>query len=125
MTELCYTEDHEWVKIEGDEAVIGITDHAQDQLGDIVFIELPEIGRTMQIGDEVAVIESVKAASEIYAPIDGEVVSVNDKLTEKPDLVNKDPEGDSWLFRLRLANPNQIETLMDKDAYQKFVTENS
>jgi glycine cleavage system H protein len=115
-----YTEEHEWIRVEGDEATVGITDFAQGQLGDIVFVELPEAGRQVTKGGDAAVVESVKAASDVYAPVDGEVTEPNPALSDDPSLVNIDPEGEGWFFRLRLANPSQLDGLMDSDAYKAF-----
>lgn len=120
MSEKRYTEDHEWVMVSGDEATVGISDHAQEQLGDIVFVELPEVGKTLAKGKEAAVVESVKAASEIYAPADGEVTAVNDVLSDEPGKVNSDPEGDGWFFKMKLSDPSQVEKLMDAAAYKAF-----
>ena len=116
-----YTEEHEWIRVEGDEATVGITDFAQGQLGDIVFVELPESGRQVTKGGEAAVVESVKAASDVYAPVSGEVVEANSALDADPSLVNNDPQGEGWFFRLRLADPSQLDGLMDAEAYQAFV----
>jgi glycine cleavage system H protein len=115
-----YTEEHEWIRVEGDEATVGITDFAQGQLGDIVFVELPEAGRQVTKGGEAAVVESVKAASDVFAPVDGEVTEPNSALGDDPSLVNSDPEGEGWFFRLRLADPTQLDGLMDADAYKAF-----
>jgi glycine cleavage system H protein len=115
-----YTEEHEWIRVEGGEAIVGITDFAQGQLGDIVFVELPEAGRQVVKGGEAAVVESVKAASDVYAPVDGEIVEPNSALGDDPSLVNSDPEGEGWFFRLRLADPSQLEGLMDSDSYKAF-----
>ena len=115
-----YTEEHEWIRVEGDEATVGITDFAQGQLGDIVFVELPEAGRQVTKGAEAAVVESVKAASDVYAPVDGEIVEPNPALGEDPSLVNSDPEGEGWFFRLRLTDPSQLDGLMDADSYKAF-----
>lgn len=116
-----YSKDHEWVKIEGDTATIGITEHAQEQLGDVVFVELPEVGKTVKKGGEAAVVESVKAASEVYAPLSGEVVAVNSELAGDPGLVNRSAEKDAWFMKVRLSSPGEIEELMDKAAYDRFV----
>jgi glycine cleavage system H protein len=116
-----YTEEHEWISVEGDVATVGITDFAQGQLGDIVFVELPEAGRQVTKGGEAAVVESVKAASDVYAPVDGEITEPNAALSDDPSLANSDPEGEGWFFRLRLANPSQLEGLMDLAAYKAFV----
>ena len=115
-----YTKEHEWVRVEGDTATVGITDFAQGQLGDIVFVEVPEAGRQVSQGGEAAVVESVKAASDVYAPVTGEVTEANPALGDDPSLVNTDPEGEGWFFRLRLGNPSQLEGLMDSDAYKAF-----
>jgi glycine cleavage system H protein len=115
-----YTEEHEWISVEGDVATVGITDFAQGQLGDIVFVELPEAGRQVTKGGEAAVVESVKAASDVYAPVDGEVTEPNAALSDDPSLANSDPEGEGWFFRLRLADASQLEGLMDSEAYKAF-----
>ena len=124
MSELRFTKDHEWVRREGDTVVIGITDYAQEQLGDVVYVELPEIGRQVARGKEAAVVESAKAASEVYAPVSGEVVAVNDVIAGDPGKVNADPMGDGWFIKLRLADPGQLDALLDEAAYRKFVAEN-
>lgn len=116
-----YTKDHEWIEIDGDVVVVGITDHAQDQLGDITYVELPHVGRTLAPGDTFAVVESVKAASDVYAPIAGEVVAVNEALEERPELVNEAAEGDGWFARLRPAEPAAVEAMMDRAAYETFL----
>jgi glycine cleavage system H protein len=115
-----YTEEHEWISVQGDEATVGITDFAQGQLGDIVFVELPEAGRQVSKGGEAAVVESVKAASDVFAPVDGEVTEPNPALGDDPSLVNTDPEGEGWFFKLRLSDPSQLQGLMDADAYKAF-----
>ncbi|HEY0111642.1 MAG TPA: glycine cleavage system protein GcvH [Allosphingosinicella sp.] len=115
-----YTEEHEWIRVEGDSATVGITDFAQGQLGDIVFVELPEAGRQVTKGGEAAVVESVKAASDVYSPVTGEVIDSNQALTDDPSLANSDPEGEGWFFRLRLSDISEIEGLMDADAYKSF-----
>jgi glycine cleavage system H protein len=115
-----YTKEHEWVRVEGDTGTVGITDFAQGQLGDIVFVEVPEAGRQVEKGGEAAVVESVKAASDVYAPVGGEVVEGNGALGEEPSLVNSDPEGEGWFFKLRLADPAQLDGLMDAEAYRAF-----
>jgi glycine cleavage system H protein len=115
-----YTEDHEWVKAEGGVHVVGISKHAAEQLGDVVFVELPEIGKTFAKGDEMAVVESVKAASDVYAPISGEVVAVNSAIVDDPSKVNEDPGGASWFVKLKLSNPSELDALMDEDAYASF-----
>ncbi len=118
---LYFTEDHEWINVEGDVGTVGISKHAQEQLGDIVFVELPEVGATLTTGGDAAVVESVKAASEVYAPVDGEVVAVNEDLTSAPEKVNEDPEGAAWFFKVKLADPGAVSKLMDADAYKAFV----
>ncbi len=120
-SDLLYTQEHEWVSVEDDVATCGISDYAQQQLGDVVFVELPEVGKTVAQSEEIAVVESVKAASDIYAPISGEVIEVNDALEDEPGLVNGDPTGEGWFFRLRIENPEELEGLMDEDAYQDYV----
>jgi glycine cleavage system H protein len=116
-----YTRDHEWIRLEGDTATMGISDYAQEQLGDIVFVELPETGKQLAKGAEVAVVESVKAASEIFAPVAGEIVAVNGALADQPAIVNSDPEGEGWFVRLKVANPADVEALMTLEAYQEFL----
>jgi glycine cleavage system H protein len=115
-----YTKEHEWVRLEGDTGTVGITDFAQGQLGDIVFVEVPEAGRQVEKGGEAAVVESVKAASDVYAPVGGEVVEGNAALSDEPSLVNTDPEGEGWFFKLRLSDTSQVDGLMDADAYRAF-----
>jgi glycine cleavage system H protein len=122
MTEIRYTKDHEWVRLEEDgTATVGITDHAQEALGDIVFVELPAPDRAIVEGESVAVVESVKAASDIYAPLAGKVLEVNELLTDDPSLVNRDPEDEAWFFRMELADPDAMAALMDDEAYQGFL----
>jgi glycine cleavage system H protein len=116
-----FTKDHEYIRVEGDTAVVGITDYAQAQLGDVVFVELPELGRTVAKGGEAAVVESVKAASEVFAPVSGEVVAVNGALEEAPGTVNEDPLGKGWFVRLRLADPAELDGLMGEDDYKAYV----
>jgi glycine cleavage system H protein len=115
-----YTQEHEWISVEGDQATVGITDFAQGQLGDIVFVELPDAGRQVTKGGEAAVVESVKAASDVYAPVSGEVTEANQALTDDPALANTDPEGEGWFFRLRLSDPGELGGLMDAAAYKSF-----
>jgi glycine cleavage system H protein len=121
MSNLRYTEEHEWVRLEGEVAVVGISQYAQEQLGDVVYVELPEVGRKVEKGKEMAVVESVKAASEVYAPVSGEVVAVNQDLTAEPAKVNADPTGGGWFVKLKVANRGELEKLMDEAAYKKFV----
>jgi glycine cleavage system H protein len=116
-----FTEEHEWVEVDGDVATVGITEYAQSQLGDIVFVEVPEEGRELSKGDEAAVVESVKAASDVYTPASGTVLEGNADLEQSPALVNEDPEGDGWFFRLTLSDPSELEGLMDADKYAAFV----
>jgi len=123
MSALKFTKDHEWVRIEGDMAVVGITDFAQQQLGDVVFVELPEIGKTLESGKDAAVVESVKAASEVYAPIDGTVTEVNPALVDDPSTVNSDPEGAGWFFKVKISDPSQFDALMDEAAYKTLIAE--
>ena len=116
-----YTKEHEWVRVEGDTATVGISDHAQEQLGDIVFAEVPEAGRKVSKGQEAAVVESVKAASDVYAPVSGEVIEGNAALGDDPALINSDPEGEGWFFKLKLDDPSELDGLMDEGAYRDFV----
>lgn len=113
-----YTEDHEWITIEGDVATVGITTYAQEQLGDVVFVELPDAGKTVAKGDEAAVVESVKAASEVFAPLDGEIVEANTALADEPGKVNEDPEGGAWFVKIRMSDKSQLDGMMDADAYK-------
>lgn len=121
MTNMYFSKSHEYVRVEDGIATIGITNYAQGQLGDIVFVELPEVGRGFSVGDEAAVVESVKAASEVYAPVSGEISAANDALSESPSLVNEDPEGAGWFFKLTLKDGDDFSHLMDKAAYDAFV----
>ena len=121
MSGLKYSKDHEWVRVEGDVATVGISDYAQDQLGDVVYVELPEVGRIVAQNEEAAVVESVKAASEVYAPVSGEVVEVNQALENDPALVNGDPTGEGWFLKLRLSAPGELDGLMDEAAYADYV----
>ena len=116
-----YTEDHEWLRVDGDVVVVGITEHASEQLGDVVFVELPEIETQVTKGDEVCVIESVKAASDILAPLDGEIVEVNDAIVDNPALVNEDPLGDAWFFKMKVDDLSVLDDLMDEDAYKEMI----
>ena len=116
-----YSQEHEWVKLDGDVATIGITDHAQEQLGDVVYVELPEVGREVTKGGDAAVVESVKAASEVFSPVTGEVVERNEDLEATPDKVNSDAEGSAWFFKVKLSDTGELDGLMDKDAYQAFL----
>lgn len=123
MSDVKYSKEHEWISVEGDVATIGITRHAAEQLGDLVFVELPAIGKTVAPGDETAVVESVKAASEVYAPLSGEVVEVNSVLEGEPGKVNEAPEGDGWFLKLKLSELSELDGLMDAAAYKAFVDE--
>jgi glycine cleavage system H protein len=116
-----YSDEHEWVRVEGDTAVIGITGYAQEQLGDVVFVELPEVGDSLEQNDQVAVVESVKAASEVYAAVSGEVLAVNDLLVDEPSKVNEDAEGEGWFFKMKLADTSELDGLMDEAGYKAFV----
>ena len=119
---LYFTREHEWIRVEGDTATVGISNHAQEALGDIVFAEVPETGRTLTKGQEAAVVESVKAASDVYAPVAGEVVEGNAAVADDPALINRDPEGEGWFFKLKLADPGAVDGLMDEAAYREWVT---
>ncbi len=121
MSTIGFTEDHEWVRLEGDIATCGITEYAQDQLGDVVFVELPEVGRTLAKGDEAAVVESVKAAAEVYAPLGGEVTEANDVIVETPATVNEDAMGQGWFYRMRVADASEFDGLMDQAGYQSYL----
>jgi len=116
-----FTEEHEWLRVEGDEVVVGITVHAAEQLGDVVFVELPDEGTTVSKDDEIVVIESVKAASDILAPLDGEITEVNDVIVEEPSKVNDDPEGEAWFFKMKIEDMSAMDDLMDEAAYKKFI----
>jgi glycine cleavage system H protein len=116
-----YHEEHEWVRVEGDEGVVGITDYAQEQLSDVVYVELPEVGDTFERGDVVAVVESVKAASDVYMPVGGEILESNEELEDAPELVNQDPYGEAWFVRIAITDPAELEDLLDADAYQEYV----
>ena len=121
MTDAIYTEDHEWVQMDGDMATVGITNHAQESLGDIVFIDLPTVGKVVKAKDELCVIESVKAASDIYSPIDGEVSEVNEKLSDEAALVNQDAENEGWIFKIKVSNTDQFQDLMSLEQYLAFL----
>lgn len=116
-----FTKEHEWIRVEGDIATVGISNHAQEQLGDIVFAEVPEAGRRVAKGQEAAVVESVKAASDVYAPVSGEVLEGNPALADDPALINSDPEGQGWFFKLKLDDPSELDGLMDEGAYRDFL----
>lgn len=118
---LYFTKEHEWVRVDGDTATVGISDHAQEQLGDIVFAEVPETGKHLNKGQEAAVVESVKAASDVYSPVSGDVIDGNSKVADDPSIVNSDPEGDGWFFKLKLSDPSELDGLMDEGAYRDWV----
>jgi glycine cleavage system H protein len=116
-----YHEEHEWVRVEGEEAVIGISDYAQDQLSDVVYVELPEVGDEFEQGDILAVVESVKAASDVYTPVGGEILEINEVLEDSPELVNQDPYGEAWFVRVAMADPSEVDGLMDAEAYKAYL----
>jgi len=120
MSDHQYSEDHEWINVDGDVGTIGISNFAQEQLGDVVFVDLPQVGAEVSKGDEVAVVESVKAASEIYAPVSGEIVAINEVLNETPETVNADAENGGWFFKIKLADPGELDGMMDAEAYAAF-----
>ena len=121
MSTIKFTEDHEWIAVDGDTATVGITDYAQEQLGDVVFIELPEAGRAVSKGDDMAVVESVKAASEVYAPVDGEILEGNGALEDNPALVNEAAQAEGWFVKIKLSDTSQLDDLMDEAAYKSFI----
>ena len=121
MSEIRFTEDHEWAQKEGEIITVGITDYAQSQLGDIVYVELPDVGRTVDQGEETAVVESVKAAGDVKSPVTGEIVEVNDVLNDEPELVNQDPVNEGWFFKIKMMEPDQFDALQDSDSYDKLV----
>ena len=121
MAEMRFTKDHEWVRMEGDAATVGITDHAQNALGDVVFVDLPEVGRVVEAGEACAVVESVKAASDVYAPVAGRIVEVNSALAENPGLINSAPTGEGWFFKIEPADAGAVAALLDEGAYAAFV----
>jgi len=121
--ELKYSRDHEWVKIEGNHATVGITDYAQSQLGDVVFVEVPEIDTEITVGTGFSVVESVKAVSDIYAPVDGKIVKVNDALTDTPEIMNEDPYGEGWIAVIKIADSVNLDHLLSSEEYEKFITE--
>lgn len=125
MAQEYFSKDHEYVRVDGDVATVGITNHAQEQLGDVVYVEVPEVGRQVKLGEAAAVVESVKAASEIYAPIDGEVIEANGELDGNPALVNEDAEGGGWFFKLRVADAGQLAGLLSREQYDAHVAETS
>ncbi|MEX2425591.1 MAG: glycine cleavage system protein GcvH [Thermomicrobiaceae bacterium] len=122
-SDLRYTKSHEWIKVDGDNVTMGVSDFAQSELGDITYLELPEAGDSVTKGEPLGVIESVKAASDIYSPVTGEIVESNDQVVDAPESVNSSPYGDAWLVKIKLSDPSQVDELMDSDAYEKFVEE--
>ena len=122
-TDLRYTSDHEWIRLEGDIATVGVTDYAQGELGDIVFVELPAVGTTVEAGAAVGVVESVKAASDIFSPVSGDITEVNDDLDSEPSLANSEPTGRGWFFKLKLSVPAEIESLMNEISYKEFIAD--
>jgi len=123
-SELKYVATHEWIRDEGDGTVtVGVTDHAQELLGDVVFVELPEVGAEFAVNDDLGVVESVKAASDLYAPVSGEIIEVNELLSDEPEMVNSDPYGDAWFFKMRLSEPAELEGLLDAEGYQSVCEE--
>jgi glycine cleavage system H protein len=122
-SELKFLSSHEWVMVDGDEATIGISDHAQELLGDLVFVELPEIGSTVSAGDTVAVVESVKAASDTYAPVSGEVIAVNEELEDSPERINDDPYGDGWMYRVKMDDADEVDGLLDANSYSVSIAD--
>jgi glycine cleavage system H protein len=125
MSKTYFTSEHEWIKVEGDVGTVGITDHAQGALGDVVFVELPSVGKTVSKGGDAAVVESVKAASDVYSPVSGEVVGANDAIVDQPALVNESPEDGAWFFKVKLSNLSELDGLMDRAAYDSFVASQS
>lgn len=123
MSDLRYTRDHEWIRLEGEVATVGVSDYAQEQLGDVVYVDLPGLGEPVSKGAEAAVVESVKAASEVYAPVSGEIVEVNEALGDDPALVNRSAEGSGWFVKIRISDPGELDGLMDADEYAAFVAE--
>jgi len=121
MADIFYTKDHEWIKVDNGEGVVGITAYASEQLGDIVFVELPQKGMSFDQGKDVAVIESVKAASEIYTPVSGEILEINSPLEESPEVINDDPLGNGWLYKMRVRNPGELKSLMSEEDYNKLI----
>ena len=121
MATIRYTKEHEWLRVDGDVATVGISDHAQEQLGEIVFVDLPDVGKSLTKGEDMAVVESVKAASDVYAPISGEVVEANESLGDQPDQINDSPEDKGWFCKIKASDPSELDDLMDADAYKDFL----
>lgn len=122
MSDIKYSEDHEWISVEGDVATVGITDHAQEQLGDVVYVDVPDVGAEVSKGEDIAVVESVKAASEIYAPVSGEVVEANEALGDAPETVNDDPMGAGWFFKIKMSDASELDELMDEAGYKALIS---
>ena len=120
-----YTDSHEWIIVEGNTGTIGVTQFAQGELGDIVYVELPEVGKTVKKGAEAAVLESTKAAADVYTPVSGQIIAINEKLKQEPDLVNSSPQKEGWLFKIQLTSPSELETLLDEATYTKLISGNS
>ena len=121
MSKTYYTSDHEWITVDGEQATVGITDYAQEQLGDLVFVELPDVGKTLAKGEDAIVVESVKAASDVYAPVSGDVTAINDNLSDDPALINRAAESDGWLIKIKIGNMSELDELMDADAYKASI----
>ena len=121
MSDLIYTDDHEWIRLEGEVATVGVSNYAQEQLGDVVYVDLPDVGKSISKGSEAAVVESVKAASEVYAPVSGEIVEVNETLGDDPAQINRDAEGSGWFVKIRVSDPGELDGLMNADEYAEFV----
>ena len=121
MSDLMYTDDHEWIRLEGEVATVGVSNYAQEQLGDVVYVDLPDVGKSISKGSEAAVVESVKAASEVYAPVSGEIVAVNETLGDDPAQINRDAEGSGWFVKIRVSDPGELDGLMNADEYAEFV----
>jgi glycine cleavage system H protein len=121
MAKIYFSEDHEWIMVEGDVGTVGITNYAQEQLGDVVYVDLPEVGAEVEHGEDIAVVESVKAASEVYAPVSGEIVEINEELADAPGMVNEHAEGDGWFFKIKLSEPSELDELMNLTDYTKFI----
>ncbi len=121
--DLYYTKEHEWVKVEGDTAIVGITDYAQSELGDILYVELPDVGKTVSAGDVLATVEAVKAVSDVYAPLSGEVIEVNEALSTTPEVINKDPYGEGWMVKIKISNPDEVNQLLSPADYRNLIGE--
>ncbi|HDG67838.1 MAG TPA: glycine cleavage system protein GcvH [candidate division Zixibacteria bacterium] len=121
--DLYYTKEHEWAKVEGDTAIVGITDYAQSELGDILYVELPSVGKTVSAGDVLATVEAVKAVSDVYAPLSGEVIEVNEALSTTPEVINKDPYGEGWMVKIKISNPDEVNQLLSPADYRNLIGE--